>query len=174
MLASHCRFASAAMTYSIYLLQNNMDQNPKEQAVWHFLTLTVFKIHTESTQTDPDLRRLVVLINALNANIGRRAKSESLDNHPEVTVPNSKGNDRQHSSDGRGDFDNTDDCNDCDYSQESRNSSNPNKPNNLLQTSSRAGEPRQVLEHHHTGDNMTWQAYKGSCATYVATRVDQC
>jgi hypothetical protein len=174
MLTSRCRFASVATTHSIYCFRINMDQNPKEQAVWNFLTLTVFKIHTESARTDPDLQRLVILINALHANIGRRANSEPPDNHPEVTAPICKGNERQRSSDGRGDFDNTNDCNDCDYPQDSRDTSNPNRPNNLLQTSSPADEPRQVLEHHHTGDNMTWQAYRGSCATYVAHRVNQC
>jgi hypothetical protein len=136
---------------------------PKEQAVWNFLTLTVFNIHTESTQTDPDLRRLVVLINALHANIGRKTHPEPLDNHPEVTLLKFKGSDRQHSPDGRGDFDNTYDCSDCDFSQDSRDSSNSNRPKHLLQTRLREGEPCQVPEHHHTGDNMTWQAYRGSC-----------
>jgi hypothetical protein len=153
-----------------------MDLNPKQQAFWRFLSLTVYNIHIESNRANPNLRRLVILINTLDANIGRNAGSRSPDNNLEVTTLECKGQDHKRTSTERDDIKNDtkgDEADDFDGHQDLREAESPNGGNDPFQSDSDTGQAYRLPKHRHTGDNTTWQAYRGSCATYAAPRANQ-
>lgn len=153
-----------------------MDLNPKQEAFWRFLSLTAYNIHIESTRANSDLRRLVILINTLDANIERSAGSRSFDNNLEVTTLECKDQDHKRSSAGRYDVNkNTkyDEADDFDDHQRLREAESPNGANDPSQSDSNTGQTCRSTKHRHTGDNTTWQAYRGSCATCPAPRANQ-
>ncbi|KAJ4395021.1 hypothetical protein N0V91_011115 [Didymella pomorum] len=140
-----------------------MDLDPKQQAFWRFLSLTVYNIHIESAQTHPDLRRLVVLINTLDVNIERSAISRSSNNKLEVAMLERRGHDHKRSSTGRDDvieYRAYGTAGDVDDRQGLRKTESLVGPKDSTQSGPRTGRACRLLKHRHTGDNTAWQAYK--------------
>lgn len=152
-----------------------MDLDPEQQAFWRFLSLTAYNIHVQSTRAKSDLRRLVVLINTLDANIARSAGSRLFNNNFEVPTLERKGQDHKPSSTGRDDVNEIkyDEADDFDNYQGSCEAESLDGANEISQSDSNTGQACLVTKHCHTGDNMTWQAYRGSCATCAAPRANQ-
>ncbi|KAF3030336.1 hypothetical protein E8E12_001048, partial [Didymella heteroderae] len=92
-----------------------MDLNPNEQIFWRFLSLTAYNIQVESARIDPDLRRLVGLVNTFSANVAHSTVLEPQDKPPLEPRLKLISTRHQHNIDESKDSDDSDDSDGSDY-----------------------------------------------------------